>query len=74
MSKITDQELAQLKDQESKKNAIFQKIGLLETEKHSFLHALAEVQNEQQKTFIAIEDKYGKIEVNLEDGSYIETK
>jgi hypothetical protein len=36
MSKITDQELAQLKDQESKKNAIFQKIGLLEAEKHSF--------------------------------------
>ena len=72
--KLTDKELETLKDQESKKNAIIQKLGLLEAEKHSFLHALAEVQNDQQVTFKELEDKYGKIEVNLEDGSFSETK
>lgn len=68
--KLTDKELETLKDQESKKNAIIQKLGLLEAEKHSYLHALAEVQNDQQETFKELEDKYGKIEVNLEDGSF----
>ena len=72
--KLTDKELETLKDQESKKNAIIQKLGLLEAEKHSYLHALAEVQNEQQGTFKELEDKYGKIEVNLEDGSFTEVE
>ena len=72
--KLTDKELETLKDQESKKNAIIQKLGLLEAEKHSYLHALAEVQNDQQGTFKELEDKYGKIEVNLEDGSFTEVE
>lgn len=72
--KLTDKELETLKDQESKKNAIIQKLGLLEAEKHSYLHALAEVQNDQQATFKELEDKYGKIEVNLEDGSFSEVE
>ena len=68
--KLTDKELETLKDQESKKNAIIQKLGLLEAEKHLFLHALNDVLSEQEKTKIAIEDKYGKGEVNLKDGSF----
>ena len=74
MSKLEEQELTELREQESKKNAIIQKLGLLEAEKHSYLHALAEVQNDQQGTFKELEDKYGKIEVNLEDGSFTEVE
>ena len=67
---IEQELLDQLTDQETKKNAIYQKLGLLEAEKHLFLHALGEVLSEQEKTKIAIEDKYGKGEVNLKDGSF----
>ena len=67
---IEQELLDQLNDQETKKNAIYQKLGLLEAEKHLFLHALSEVLSEQEKTKIAIEDKYGKGEVNLKDGSF----
>ena len=67
---IEQELLDQLTDQEAKKNAIYQKLGLLEAEKHLFLHALNEVLSEQEKTKIAIEDKYGKGEVNLKDGSF----
>jgi hypothetical protein len=67
---IEQELLDQLTDQEAKKNAIYQKLGLLEAEKHLFLHALSEVLLEQEKTKIAIEDKYGKGEVNLKDGSF----
>jgi hypothetical protein len=70
MSKITEEELEQLKDQESKKSAILHDLGVLETQKHSLLHAYAFIQDEQNKSKVALEDKYGKINVDLSDGSY----
>ena len=70
MSKITEEELEQLKDQESKKSAILHDLGVLETQKHNLLHAYAVIQDEQNKSKIALEDKYGKINVDLSDGSY----
>ena len=70
MSKITEEELAQLKEQEQKKVQFIQEVGALEARKHQYLHALEQVLAEQEKTKVALEDKYGKINVNLEDGSY----
>lgn len=70
MSKITEEQLKQLQEQEGKKNAIKHDIGLLETQKHALLHAFAQVQEEQGKLKTQLEDEYGKINVNLEDGSY----
>mgnify|MGYP000848525307 CR=1 FL=1 len=70
MSKITEEELGQLKDQESKKAQILNEVGLLEARKHQLLHALDSVLEEQDKTKIALEDKYGKVNVDLKDGSY----
>jgi hypothetical protein len=72
MSKITEEELEQLKDQESKKSAILHDLGVLETQKHNLLHAYAIIQDEQNKSKVALEDKYGKINVDLTDGSYTE--
>lgn len=70
MSKITEEQLKQLQEQEGKKNAIKHDIGLLETQKHALLHAFAQVQEEQDKLKVQLEDEYGKINVNLQDGSY----
>ena len=70
MSKITEEQLKQLQEQEGKKNAIKHDIGLLETQKHTLLHAFANVQEEQDKLKTQLEDEYGKINVNLQDGSY----
>jgi hypothetical protein len=70
MSKITKEELEQLQDQEKKKGAILRDLGILETQKHKLLHAFAIIQDEQDKLKTALEDAYGKINVNLEDGSY----
>ena len=70
MSKITEEQLKQLQEQEGKKNAIKHDLGLLETQKHSLLHAFAQIQEQQDKMKVELEDQYGKINVNLEDGSY----
>ena len=70
MSKITEDQLKELRDQEAKKGAILRDLGLLETQKHQLLHAFAIIQDEQEKTKTELEDQYGKVNVNLEDGSY----
>lgn len=70
MSKITEEQLKQLQEQEGKKNAIKHDIGLLETQKHALLHAFANIQEEQDKLKVQLEEEYGKINVNLQDGSY----
>lgn len=72
MSKITEQELEQLKDQESKKAQITNEVGILEARKHQLLHLLDNILEEQGKTKTLLEDKYGKINIDLTDGSYIQ--
>ena len=70
MPQLEENFVEQLREQESKKNAILHDLGVLETQKHNLLHAFANIQSEQEKTKTEIEDKHGKINVNLEDGSF----
>ena len=70
MSKISEEQLTQLREQEAKKNAILHDLGVLETQKHNLLHGFAIVQEEQNKIKVEIEDQFGKGNINLEDGSF----
>ena len=72
MPQLEENFVEQLKEQEAKKSAILHDLGVLETQKHNLLHAFANVQEEQNKLKVEIEDKHGKINVNLEDGSFEE--
>jgi hypothetical protein len=74
MSKITKEELEKLQDQESKKGQFYTEIGRIESVKQQYLTALQEVLVEQQKTKTLLEDKYGKINVDLKDGSYTQVE
>ena len=74
MSKISKEELESLKESEKKFAAIKHDLGTLEVQKHGLLHAFAQLQEESNKDKKEIEDKYGKININLEDGSYEEIK
>ena len=68
--KIEEQELQALKGFQQLIAESLQKIGYLESQKHNLLHALAQVSGEQQEMIKALEEKYGKIEIDLADGSY----
>lgn len=67
---ITKEELEQLSNQEQNKSKLFNEIGLLEGRKHQLLHLLDQILEEQDKTKTLLEDKYGKINIDLTDGSY----
>lgn len=72
--KIEEQELQALKEVQQKSAELFHNIGVLESQKHNLLHALAQVSGEQQEMIKALEEKYGKIEIDLADGSYKEVE
>tara|TARA_B110000285_G_scaffold200496_1_gene234432 strand:+ start:805 stop:1041 length:237 start_codon:yes stop_codon:yes gene_type:complete len=68
--KITENELKSLQEQEQKKGAILHDLGLLETQKHDLLHFYSEIVTQQNLEKKELEEKYGKVNVNLNDGSY----
>ena len=65
-NKINEEELEKLSNQQSIKARLLSDIGAVEAQKHELLHTFAEVVRESRK----LNDKYGKITVNLEDGTY----
>lgn len=74
MSKITKEELKELQEQQGKLNAIKHDIGLLSTQIHSLNHMYAEEISKQEESKKSLEEKYGKINIDLKDGSFEEIK
>jgi hypothetical protein len=74
MSKITKEQLEKLQESQKKYAAIKHDLGQLEVQKHGLLHLWASVQEEDNKFKQELENEYGKININLEDGSYEEIK
>lgn len=70
MSQIKKEELEVLHKQENAKVEIQNRIGMLQIEIHSLSHAHLGVQEEQNKTKQELEESYGKINIDLKDGSY----
>jgi vacuolar-type H+-ATPase subunit I/STV1 len=74
MSKIKKEELEKLQEANNKLNAVKHDLGLLETQKHSLLHLYADEVNKLEELKKELEDSYGKINIDLKDGSYEEIK
>ena len=67
---IEKSELEKLQEQEKKKGAILHDLGLLSTQMSSLQYMYADIMSEQAKMKDELEEKYGRINVNLNDGSY----
>jgi elongation factor P hydroxylase len=70
VTKVTKDELKNLQDQEQKKQAILHDLGLLATQSHTLSHMFAELALASETNKKAIEEKYGNISIDLNDGSY----
>jgi glycerol kinase len=68
--KITDQQLETVRKHQSELNEILINIGVIESQKHSMLHNLAEVNRRVEEYKSLLEEEYGPINISLEDGSY----
>ncbi len=72
--KITQEELDNILGFQNRLYNLSTDVGILETQKHAILHELAGVNNEQEEYKKVLEKKYGKININLEDGTFEELK
>ena len=68
--KITEGQLEKIVLQQKDLNMLLGNIGVLETQKHSLLHQVAELNKNIEDFKAELEAEYGAININLEDGSY----
>tara|TARA_R110000824_G_scaffold301460_1_gene489409 strand:+ start:341 stop:607 length:267 start_codon:yes stop_codon:yes gene_type:complete len=77
MSKLEEKELKSLQENQGKINQVVSNIGAisiqkinLENSKESLLEELKKIEAEQIELKKELEDKYGKISVNLQSGEF----
>jgi hypothetical protein len=69
MEKITEEQLKQLQELVGTINNAQTQLGGLEVQKHQMLHQLSEVQAKMQEFQTELEKEYGKISINIQDGT-----
>ena len=72
VNKVTDEELKSVQEKVNNINQTQMQIGGLEAQKHIALHQITNLQEELQVIQKTLEDKYGKVSVNLTDGTISE--
>lgn len=70
MSKIKESELKSLQELVSETNKQQLQLGQLETQKHAILHNLVETQKKFSELQVELEKEYGKVSINIDDGTY----
>ena len=68
--KITDEQLKSLQEKVGAIQNIQSQIGGLEAQKHAALHVLASQQEDLQTLQQSLEEEYGKVSINIQDGTY----
>ena len=72
IKKITEEQLETLSKQQKDLSDIITNIGILESQKHSYLHQLADVNKAIEEFKLELQEQYGSVNINLQDGSYTE--
>jgi hypothetical protein len=72
VKQITKEQLDTIVGQQKDLNALLTNIGVLESQKHGYLHQLAEVNKAIEDFKNVLQEEYGPININLEDGTYTE--
>jgi hypothetical protein len=72
VKQITKEQLEKITTQQKDLQALLTNIGLLESQKHGFLHQIAEVNKTIEDFKNELQEEYGPINISLEDGSYTE--
>jgi len=74
VKKITDHQLKKVTDQQKRLNDVLTNIGVLEVQKHNLAQQIKNISEEIEKTKSELEEEYGKVNINLADGTYEEIK
>jgi len=70
--KITEEQLTKIQGQQQELNQVIHEIGLLVSQKHAMLHKIAGINEDVETLKSELENQYGAININVEDGTYTE--
>ncbi len=68
--KIKEAQLKLVNEQQTKLNSYLKNIGILESQKMNIHTSIKELSGEIDATKKELEEEYGSININLEDGSF----
>ena len=69
---ITEEQLKTLQEQQGKLNEMLRTVGVLEVQKSNVSKEIESLSKEIDVTKKELEDEYGQVNINLQDGSYTE--
>lgn len=69
MEKITEEQLTKLQELVGTINNAQAQLGGIEMQKHQLLHQVSEVQGKMQEFQAELENEYGKVSINIQDGT-----
>ena len=69
---ISEKQLKTVSDQQTKLSGFLRSIGVLDVQKQNVHSEIKKVSEEIEATKKELEDEYGQININLQDGSYTE--
>lgn len=72
VKKISEKQLKSLQEKVGVIQNLQAQIGGIEMQKHMVLHQVAAAQENLQKLQAELEEEYGKVSVNIQDGTYEE--
>jgi len=70
--KIKEEQLKRIQGIQKELSETLNAIGYLESEKHALLHKIKSINEEDQRIKAELEEEYGSVNINVEDGSYTE--
>lgn len=74
VKKIKQDQLEKIIAQQKDLGTLLTNLGVLEAQKHSLLHQVADLNKEIEDFKAILESEYGAININLEDGSFTEIR
>tara|TARA_R110002096_G_scaffold279304_1_gene473537 strand:+ start:58 stop:309 length:252 start_codon:yes stop_codon:yes gene_type:complete len=67
---ITEEQLKTVKDQQGKLNGLLRSLGVLDLQKENIRVEVKKVSEKIDSTKKELEDEYGQVNIDLQDGSY----
>jgi predicted RNA-binding protein with PIN domain len=70
MAKIKEEQLKVVTEQQQKLTTVLSQMGVLEIQKLNLAQEVKNLEGEVEKTKKELEEEYGKVSINLSDGTY----
>lgn len=70
MAKIKEEQLKAVTEQQQKLTTVLSQMGVLEIQKLNLAQEVKNLEGEVEKTKKELEEEYGKVSINLSDGTY----